>query len=683
MALKLSKQRGEFFGKDDPRNTFSVFADFGEVKQRITDYTGDVSGLPSFQGGTTGGDVTLAQAQKRMADEERYRQELAQAQKQTREQQVGTVQALQEGRLGRAIRPDEVSMLRKKGISEAQLGGVQASMTPEQAFRERTGRFPTREEMIGLGIKVPTTTAPIGEGVAGLTPSEALERLKKEQKNLSDFGTAIPTPEQIAAGPVKQKEPTTTISKKTLEPTPEIDFKTPTEPSTATGVFLTPEQEKQQKESDEAIKLSNKLAKEGAAQAAAEAKEGVTKKTAMVTDLEAEFEAVNNEAKAITFELEKRSERQGITQTIAGRQERALLRENTLKALGISTRLSAARGLLKSAKARAKEAVEREFNPIKDEYNARIRNLDILSKSPKATLEEKKQAADMKANQEAQKKKVDEIAAIKLFNKKLVIEVISQNPDFNDQDLLDSIEAAPTEAAGMKLAAPYLQKEVEGETTDIKNYQFYAQQVEDPISFDSWLSREANRKASASSAGISQQTQGLVSTILDNPTLFSQLTSTEKAKVAPALDKLGFTAFGKPLSDTAIKAITQSETALESVKDLKKVVKENEKFIGPITGLAKLNPFSEARKVQADIDRVKQRVGKALEGGVLRKEDEEKYKKILAQITDTPETALYKINQIIIDIEREITTYKNNQMLSGRNVPTAPTTESDPLGIRK
>jgi hypothetical protein len=42
-----------------------------------------------------------------------------------------------------------------------------------------------------------------------------------------------------------------------------------------------------------------------------------------------------------------------------------------------------------------------------------------------------------------------------------------------------------------------------------------------------------------------------------------------------------------------------------------------------------VNPWSGSRKVQAEIDRVRQLVGKALEGGVLRKEDEEKYKKIL------------------------------------------------------
>ena len=46
--------------------------------------------------------------------------------------------------------------------------------------------------------------------------------------------------------------------------------------------------------------------------------------------------------------------------------------------------------------------------------------------------------------------------------------------------------------------------------------------------------------------------------------------------------------------------------------------------------------------LQADVDRARQTVGKALGGGVLRKEDEDKYKKILATLNDTPETAVYK-----------------------------------------
>ena len=43
---------------------------------------------------------------------------------------------------------------------------------------------------------------------------------------------------------------------------------------------------------------------------------------------------------------------------------------------------------------------------------------------------------------------------------------------------------------------------------------------------------------------------------------------------------------------------------------------------------------------------IKQVIGKALEGGVLRKEDEEKYNEILPTITDTAEVAIRKMQML-------------------------------------
>lgn len=61
----------------------------------------------------------------------------------------------------------------------------------------------------------------------------------------------------------------------------------------------------------------------------------------------------------------------------------------------------------------------------------------------------------------------------------------------------------------------------------------------------------------------------------------------------------------------------------------------------PITDLTGIG--AESKQRQAVIDRVKQVIGKALEGGVLRKEDEEKYKAILPTIGDPAEVASAKI----------------------------------------
>ena len=135
----------------------------------------------------------------------------------------------------------------------------------------------------------------------------------------------------------------------------------------------------------------------------------------------------------------------------------------------------------------------------------------------------------------------------------------------------------------------------------------------------------------------------------------------------------------KPLAETAIKEISQTESAVANLNVLKGVIQQNLQFVGPISGLARFNPYSKARQVQAEIDRVRQTVGKALEGGVLRKEDEEKYKKILATLADTPETAIYKIESLISALGRDVSIYKANQLSAGRFVKGQTTTKPEDL----
>lgn len=70
----------------------------------------------------------------------------------------------------------------------------------------------------------------------------------------------------------------------------------------------------------------------------------------------------------------------------------------------------------------------------------------------------------------------------------------------------------------------------------------------------------------------------------------------------------------------------------------------------PITNLTGWG--TEAKQKQAQIDRVKQVIGKALEGGVLRKEDEIKYEKILPTIKDSPAIVASKLNGLVAAIEK-------------------------------
>lgn len=60
------------------------------------------------------------------------------------------------------------------------------------------------------------------------------------------------------------------------------------------------------------------------------------------------------------------------------------------------------------------------------------------------------------------------------------------------------------------------------------------------------------------------------------------------------------------------------------------------------------------KQKQALIDRVRQVIGKALEGGVLRKEDEEKYKKILPVIGDPPDIVATKLQGLESALKQRI-----------------------------
>src|SRR5262245_8266694 len=197
------------------------------------------------------------------------------------------------------------------------------------------------------------------------------------------------------------------------------------------------------------------------------------------------------------------------------------------------------------------------------------------------------------------------------------------------------------------------------------------------IEAQGWQRVAIARQRLAQGTGSEQDRTDLVNAVVDNPGLWDQITPTERGKIAGELQRRGFTGFGKPLSEGAAKQIAQTDSTIESLTDLKTVLKQNEQYIGPIAGLQALNPYSEARKAQADIDRERQRVGKLLEGGVLRKEDEEKYKKILATLRDEPSTAIYKVDQLIKDFERDKANYIHQQRLAGRRVPQSAPSPTD------
>lgn len=108
---------------------------------------------------------------------------------------------------------------------------------------------------------------------------------------------------------------------------------------------------------------------------------------------------------------------------------------------------------------------------------------------------------------------------------------------------------------------------------------------------------------------------------------------------------------GRPVTSGDATRISELDTSLDDLNVLRGAVTgSGATGTSAKIGAALWNPITEATGIgaeakakQAAIDRVKQVIGKALEGGVLRKEDEAKYEKILPTIGDVPEVVEAKL----------------------------------------
>lgn len=110
---------------------------------------------------------------------------------------------------------------------------------------------------------------------------------------------------------------------------------------------------------------------------------------------------------------------------------------------------------------------------------------------------------------------------------------------------------------------------------------------------------------------------------------------------------------GRPVTSGDAGKLTELDTSLNDLQTLRSTLTQTATSTGTMAraGAALPNAVTEltgwgegAKERQAVIDRVKQVIGKALEGGVLRKEDEYKYTKILPTIGDTQAVAASKLD---------------------------------------
>lgn len=128
---------------------------------------------------------------------------------------------------------------------------------------------------------------------------------------------------------------------------------------------------------------------------------------------------------------------------------------------------------------------------------------------------------------------------------------------------------------------------------------------------------------------------------------------------------------GKILPEGSVKMISEIDTANNQLNTLRGKVSEMSDYLkDPIKArLAVLNPYGkEAQLYRQFIATTKQVIGKGLEGGVLRKEDEYKYDKIIPRIGDTDEILRGKIDQLQQMLNSNKDLYIKNLEGAGYNV---------------
>ena len=382
-------------------------------------------------------------------------------------------------------------------------------------------------------------------------------------------------------------------------------------------------------------------------------------KRAQITDLESQLQSIIAQQKTIPLQLQEEARGRGITAEGLRPLETARLRTNAIRALGVSATLQAAQGNLATALDLIDRQVELEFGQKELELERRREQLDLIREDLSIAEKKRADALDRALDREEQ-----EIAEQKQTR-------------LNIQNM--ALQAAQAGADAQTIRAIQNARSIEDATIIAQQAGVFAQPGQldqftlgkDQIRFDEQGNIIARGvRDTTGVGGFASSVEGWANILQKGQGTIANVPQGIRNKVVDYLNTNDVD-IRKQLSDGAIKDITQSESAINNLEDLREVIQSNLQFIGPISGLSRFNPWSDARKAQADIDRVRQTVGKALEGGVLRKEDEVKYKKILATLADTPETALYKIDALTATISRDIQNFKEAQAGAGRFIEGA------------
>lgn len=278
-----------------------------------------------------------------------------------------------------------------------QPGATGDSVSALQSYLVSKGYLTPAQVQTGQGIYGPQTQA----AVTALQQSLGVDT--------SGGGAGYFGPKTIAAisgttytPPTTTPTPTTptTINSANTSPTTPIPYTTPTPTPTypVSTLDTTPPavptvaETKAQTLTDSLQSLNDMLVGKGAYQTAQEKTAGIPDINATITDLNAQLTGLQNEASAIPLSLQNDAIGRGITAGGLAPIQSEQLRNNSIKALTVSTLLDAAKGNLVTAQAKADAAVAAKYGPIQEQITSASANLQLILNSPEYTLEEKNRA---------------------------------------------------------------------------------------------------------------------------------------------------------------------------------------------------------------------------------------------------------------------------------------------------
>ena len=130
---------------------------------------------------------------------------------------------------------------------------------------------------------------------------------------------------------------------------------------------------------------------------------------------------------------------------------------------------------------------------------------------------------------------------------------------------------------------------------------------------------------------------------------------------------------GEILSESASERLGDFGASISQMGELITGIKNPDAPQGPIAQIRKVNPFDwQAQAKQQLVAATKQLVGKALEGGVLRAEDERKYEKILPTMQDTYESASLKSEQLLTMLNNSYSAKRSALSAAGYDISKFP-----------